>query len=546
MATFNPFKTEGRTKISLNSSDSCSVYIDADGQIVEASETAATLEQLWLADHEELKAAYDFALDNLAPVEFRIVHGDQVKLWIVAVPYEEGVLFIARDTVLADQLTEALIESRTMLKGLLDTAVDFSFEVGANGNFRFVSPAVAFGSDTERWLHRSAHSIFWPRDNAPVRSPFLQKTAAQLDGILTEINGVKRFLSFSVEPVLDEQGNVLKVRGCCRDMTERTQADRKNRRDKARLAVQHKITRILNETENAQDLLDNASKELIEVMRADLVWSVMRYKDRLVPMSICGDRAETLDLDSIWDAFSDEGGEVQQVKVADRDHLLVRIMRSGYAVGMVIISRDTVVSPWSKQEVELLTDMGDVLTAAFGKAELIDKLFRLSSKDELTDLLNRRALSETVERRLKHQQRTNCSGCLVFIDLDHFKEVNDTLGHKAGDLAIKLVAKKMQEIIRPVDLAGRIGGDEFVMWIEDVTQEQAASKARELIDYMPEIRVAIEGEHLKLGASIGICKSTPGDDLKFDNLAERADAALYNVKKHGKNDIAFAEMQIAV
>ncbi len=118
--------------------------------------------------------------------------------------------------------------------------------------------------------------------------------------------------------------------------------------------------------------------------------------------------------------------------------------------------------------------------------------------------------------------------------------MNDTLGHNAGDEAIRLVAEKMQAIIRPCDLAGRMGGDEFVLWIEDVPQETAADKARELIDYMPTIREKIGGAHLRLGASIGICQSVPEKDVVFDTLAARADTALYEVKKRGKNDIAFA------
>ena len=169
---------------------------------------------------------------------------------------------------------------------------------------------------------------------------------------------------------------------------------------------------------------------------------------------------------------------------------------------------------------------------------MIDKLYRLSSKDDLTGLMNRRALVETIEARLKHQARTGQAGCLIFIDLDHFKEVNDTLGHQTGDTALRIVADLLQNMIRPCDYAGRYGGDEFVLWIEDVDSDTAAEKVRGLIEAMPAIRAEIGDPSLRLNASIGICRSIPGADFSFEDLADRADAVLYDVKAAGRGDIA--------
>ncbi|UTW58522.1 sensor domain-containing diguanylate cyclase [Kordiimonas sp. SCSIO 12603] len=537
----NLFKSLGRSKLVLDESDICAIYVDKRKALVAQSDTSESLVSLWEEGYPAFLDAYEQVSASQEPQEFRLADERHIKCWIVVTPYEGGAFFVARETTLADQMTEALIESRAMLKGLLDSAVDFSFEVDPLGRFKFVSPAVAFGEKTESWIGKDAHSVFWPKDNAPGRSPFTQQVQKHMDGVSTEIAGIKRYASFAVEPVIDEEGKIVAVRGSCRDVTERIEAERKTRLDNLRLSVQQRITQILNSTENSQDLLDNASKELIQVMRADLVWSVLKkYKEGLVPASICGDLDEELDLDSIWESLSGADSGVHEINIDSRGHLVIQLESAGEDVGMVIISRDTTISPWSDLEKELLADIADVLTAAFGKAKLIDRLYRLSSKDELTDLLNRRAMREGVEARLKHQSRTKQAGCMVFIDLDHFKEVNDTLGHNAGDDAIRLVAEKMQSIIRPCDLAGRMGGDEFVLWIEDVDEETAAVKARELIDYMPSIREKIKGAHLRLGASIGICKSVPDVDLAFDVLAARADAALYDVKKTGKNDIAFA------
>jgi len=525
----------------MKNSSSSAILVAADNSITEQTETADALALLWRQQHAPLIQAVEDTRNSATLGEFHIDDGTGAKIWITAIQQGSATLLVARDTEIVEKMAEALVESRTLLKTLLDGAVDLSFEVDTAGRLGFVSPADAFGQQADAWRGNFAADIFWPKGNAPARNPFMAKNKTQFDSVRIEIEGDrKRHVTFNVEPSFARDGSVSGVRGTCRDITNRIEDEKTKRQDHLRVAVQQRITRILNASENAQELLEHASRELMDVMRADLVWSVMKYKNGLVPVSLCGDRDEMLDLESIWRDLAMSELCVHEIKGDGRNHLALRLERSGKGIGMVVISRNTDVSPWSKQEFQLLDDIGDVLTAAFGKAELIDRLYRLSGKDELTDLLNRRAFKEVVERRLKHQCRTGHAGCLVFIDLDHFKEVNDTLGHKAGDEAIILVGDKLQNIIRASDYAGRFGGDEFTLWLEDADEETAARKAQQLLDYMPDVRAKIGNPELRLGASVGICRSAPGRDLALDALSERADAALYEVKKSGKNAIAFA------
>lgn len=542
MVSANHAKNVTRQQFSLAQSKSCAIVIDASGQIVDQSPSAKPLLVLWETRRAEVQRALNEALDLNTPSECYLEHGDGAKLWLTVVPQEGVCLLLARDSELVEKMAEALLESRVLLKSLLDNAVDLSFEVGLDGLFRFISPADAFGMQADSWLGKPAARIFWPHGNAPARSPFSVKKKTSFDAVAVEIEGTeKRQLAIVVEPSVDKQGTLTGVRGTCRDVTARIQKERAARQDHLKISVQQRITQILNASENAQELLESASRELMDVLRADLVWSVVKYRDGLVPVSLCGDNMQVLDLEGIWRDLAMSSIGVHEIEDTERNHLAIRLERGGSGMGMVIISRDTKISPWSTLEKQFLDDIGDVLTAAFGKADLIDKLYRLSGKDELTDLLNRRAFKEVVERRLKHQRRTGSEGCFVFIDLDHFKEVNDTLGHKAGDEAIILVGGRLQSIIRPSDYAGRFGGDEFVLWIEDADEETAAKKAQQLLDYMPTVRDRIGNPDLKLGASVGICRSRAGKDLKLDVLAERADEALYKVKNTGKNAIAIAE-----
>jgi diguanylate cyclase (GGDEF)-like protein len=157
--------------------------------------------------------------------------------------------------------------------------------------------------------------------------------------------------------------------------------------------------------------------------------------------------------------------------------------------------------------------------------------------------MNRGAIEAAIDERLSHRDNRADTGIIMFIDLDNFKEVNDTLGHNAGDDALKYVSEFIKTIIRPSDLAGRYGGDEFIIWLEGGRLDTAEQRARALIDNMPSIREKLGNINLKLSASVGLCAAENIDPISFDVLANMADEALYAVKKSGKGSIAVANSE---
>ena len=275
------------TTVSIRNSSSSAIVVAADGRILEQTETAGELATLWRNKNASLLRAVEDTRANGVPGEFHISNGGNSKVWVTAVEQADGTLLIARDTELVEKMAEALVESRTLLKSLLDGAVDLSFEVDLDGRFRFVSPANAFGQFAEQWLGRRAADILWSRGNVPARSPFTIKEKTQFDAVPIRIEGdQKRHVTISAEPSLDRDGAITGARGTVRDVTERIVSERAKRQEHLRVAVQQRITRILNASENAQELLEHASREIMDVMRADLVWSVMKYKNGLVPVSL--------------------------------------------------------------------------------------------------------------------------------------------------------------------------------------------------------------------------------------------------------------------
>jgi diguanylate cyclase (GGDEF)-like protein/PAS domain S-box-containing protein len=162
------------------------------------------------------------------------------------------------------------------------------------------------------------------------------------------------------------------------------------------------------------------------------------------------------------------------------------------------------------------------------------QLNTLANTDGLTGLLNRRAFLEELDKRLARHRRNRLRGTLIYFDLDNFKKVNDVHGHHAGDDVLKGVAGAVRRTLRVVDLASRIGGDEFLVWLEETGRESAESIAARLHEAAKELDRDFGAPGFPLGFSIGIVFSRLVDEEGAEGLIARADEAMYTAKKGGK------------
>jgi diguanylate cyclase (GGDEF)-like protein len=176
-----------------------------------------------------------------------------------------------------------------------------------------------------------------------------------------------------------------------------------------------------------------------------------------------------------------------------------------------------------------------------------DNVRVLADRDPLTNLLNRRAWTEAANRMLAEAMDQGQPIALLFLDLDHFKVLNDRQGHAAGDRALVSVAEVLNSELRPSDLLGRYGGEEFVAMLHGVNQDQAMQIATRLCRRVHRLDIAVDQKDLLLSVSIGLAMRSLGDTL--ESLLERADQAMYYVKLNGRNHVhAFerrAEMSAA-
>ncbi|WP_341703175.1 GGDEF domain-containing protein [Ferrovibrio sp.] len=162
------------------------------------------------------------------------------------------------------------------------------------------------------------------------------------------------------------------------------------------------------------------------------------------------------------------------------------------------------------------------------------QLNTLANTDGLTGLLNRRAFLDELDKRLQRHRRNRLRGTLIYFDLDNFKKVNDLRGHQAGDDVLKGVAEVVRRTLRVVDLASRIGGDEFLVWLEETGRESAESIAHRLHEAARDLDRDFGAEGFPLGFSIGIVFSRLDGEEGAEGLIARADEAMYTAKKGGK------------
>lgn len=180
-----------------------------------------------------------------------------------------------------------------------------------------------------------------------------------------------------------------------------------------------------------------------------------------------------------------------------------------------------------------------------------EKLERQAFYDVLTDLPNRRLLSDRLEQAIARTRRHHHMGALLFLDLDHFKTINDSLGHPTGDALLKEVARRLQQHVRLEDTAARMGGDEFVVLYPEVSNDPEVTvsyvqEAAEKIRLRLSEPFYIQDQILHITPSIGIALF-PMNDESADDVLKQADAAMYRAKEVGRNGMQFflPSMQMA-
>jgi diguanylate cyclase (GGDEF)-like protein/PAS domain S-box-containing protein len=255
-----------------------------------------------------------------------------------------------------------------------------------------------------------------------------------------------------------------------------------------------------------------------------------------------------------WEFGDARGRSLREVfrTVFETDELLARVYNEGAMAGAItdtfLIARDggevpvsLSAAPISEDTVTGLVltfhDISERMKAEQERKKLIEELDHLSKTDRLTGLSNRDALIDRLENEIQRALRYKSRLTLIHGDIDHLKDINDTYGHAAGDMALRRVAESINGEARRSDIAGRYGGDEFLIILPESSLKEGkglAGRIRKAIGAMK--FEAVAGERVKMSMSFGVAQFKEGDNS--DTLIKRADDALYISKREGRDRVS--------
>ncbi len=233
----------------------------------------------------------------------------------------------------------------------------------------------------------------------------------------------------------------------------------------------------------------------------------------------------------------DAGGELEEVRT--QDVLVLPLRFGGKSFGCISIASENI-SRLGRDRLQTILAAVNHLALALRNALLYREMRTRADRDALTRLPNRHFFDERMVQEVKRHQRYRNPLSLMMMDLDHFKRINDTFGHQAGDMVLRDVGRLLQEMLRSSDIAARYGGEEFVLLLSQTTEEQAWVLAERIREAIAKLRFNYKGRFFRVTASIGIASLETGLFGQNVDLLGEADAALYRAKAGGRNMVCLA------
>ncbi|HUN67657.1 MAG TPA: PAS domain S-box protein [Burkholderiales bacterium] len=421
---------------------------------------------------------------------------------------------------------QALRKSEAMYRNLVETSNDLIWSVDTAGRWTYLSPAAVrriYGCPPEELLGREFSEVLaqevGERDLAVFRRILAGESVFDYETRHLRRDGSHVDLSFNAVPLRDAQGAVIGATGTARDITT----------EKAAAAA----------------LYENVEKLRLAVDAAELMyWEWDRETDQLHwgrdPSALVG---ESGGRSTRWSEY------LEIVHPEDRDRYLATVSAAWEQAGVCtneyrVIRQDGRVS-WLSSHGKTLADASGKVYRMIGVSQDITERKRqeeearfLAYHDTLTGLPNRRLLDDRLRQAVFLAQRRDARVALMVVDLDRFKQVNDALGHRAGDAVLREAAHRIAGCLRKADTLARHGGDEFVVVIPDLQLDTDCQVVAEKILRSLEPPFRVDGRDFSIGASIGV-SLYPTDAGDGEALLRNADVAMYRAKQLGRNNYRF-------
>ena len=465
--------------------------------------------------------------------ELRLMRRDGSQIWCHVVaravdaeaPQASSIL-VYTDVSERHAAERALRKSEAMYRNLVETSNDLIWSVDAEGRWTYLSPAATariYGCSPADMLGREFREMLaaevTERDLAVFRRILAGESVFEYQTRHLRRDGSHADLSFNVVPLRDSRGAVVGATGTARDITA----------EKIATAVQ----------------FENVEKLRLAVDAAELTyWEWERETDQLHwgrdPTALVGAGSGR---STRWSEY------VKNIHPEDRDRYLAAVNsaweQAGACSNEYRVTRQDGRVAWISSHGRSLADGEGKVYRMIGVSQDITERKRqeeearfLAYHDTLTGLPNRRLLDDRLRQAVFLAQRRDARVAVMVVDLDRFKQVNDALGHRAGDVVLREAAHRIAGCVRKADTLARHGGDEFVVVLPDLRLEGECKVVAEKILRALEPAFVVDGREFEIGASIGIslCPTDAGDG---EGVLRNADAAMYRAKQLGRNNYRF-------
>jgi diguanylate cyclase (GGDEF)-like protein len=434
-----------------------------------------------------------------------------------------------------DPLRDALLDSRQRWRTLVAMAADFAFETDAQGRFVFVSPETVLGWPAAALLGQPATLLLAAAGAA--FDPFHPTiTARSRRAWLKRADGGLACLSFACAPLLD--GSVIVgSRGVAQDVSAEDLREAETAATLRRGEVIEHILWQMRQEILAPRMMQVALAELIAALGADgaAVITLIPATDPLAVLHHVGKGLASV-LPTLRPMLEIEASD-PATAIGEAGHKVLTCpsdTRFGERAGLTLW-RESDDRDWDEEDRLLVSAAASLIRVVLEHEAIQRELARQARTDPLTGLLNRRSFLEEMHRRVDRLDHEGQTGTLLFMDLDHFKRLNDSCGHEVGDEALILAADILRATVRPTDLVARLGGDEFATWMDGSDEMTAAERAERLrLEAPAAFARSLPPTATPLSMSIGIATRQPGSGEDIDSIMRRADMAMYEVKRRGR------------
>ena len=420
------------------------------------------------------------------------------------------------------QLAEALRESESRFRSVAESATDAIVAADQNGDIiSWNRGAELMFGYAEEEVKGLALSILMPERFRPMHDAGIKRVAegglaaSRLIGQTVEVVGLRkdgREFPLELSLAMWENAGQRFFSGIIRDISERKKAE-----------------------EKLKAILETAPDPIVEVGPDGTIAIANARTDKLFGYDreqIVGRPVEELFAERTRTLVAERFRAVLQSKAKDAQVALgMGLELWGQRQDGTEFPVDVTVSP-------LQTDDGTVLTAIIRditeRKRFENQLQHLADHDALTELFNRRRFDQELAEFVSYAARYGGQGALYLLDLDRFKYVNDTRGHKAGDEVIRAVGRALHDSVRKTDVVARLGGDEFAVLLRDADRDTAERIAQGMLETIRERRLPLEGQRISMTTSIGIV-CFGDEEPRGEDLMVSADLAMYAAKEAGGN-----------